>query len=67
MIDNIIVRSTWIETTVSNLIIAGILRPDEVAGYMARLCTFGNNRLARELAQSWLILQNHYEKDWCLN
>ena len=50
-----------IETTCSNLAMAGLLLPPEVATYMSSLHSYTDNQLAEVLAESRLQLDNYYE------
>lgn len=61
------VRDRAIETTCSNLIMAGLLKPCEVAGYLAILHSYNNSQLAKVLCCSRALLDGHLERDWNLN
>jgi len=61
------VRDQAIETICSNLIMAGLLFPCEVAKYMKSLCVLNNLQLAEELCESRLALDRHLAKVWFLN
>ena len=54
-------RDKAIETTCSNLIMAGLLLPSEVASYMSTLHSYNDSQLAGGLAESRLQLDNYYE------
>lgn len=54
-------------TTCSNLIMAGILKPVEVPKLMASLLSYSKDDLAMILCTSRQLYDNHLENDWCLN
>lgn len=53
-------RDRLIDTTISNLVMAGILLTPEVAKYMAHLGTLTDDELARQLVGSKRLLDRHY-------
>jgi len=55
-------RDRTIDSTISNLVMAGALLPPEVARYMARLGTLNDNELAKQLLSSRQLLDGHYEQ-----
>jgi len=55
-------RDRTIDSTISNLVMAGALLPPEVARYMARLGTLNDNELARQLLSSRQLLDVHYKQ-----
>ena len=54
-------RDKAIETTCSNLIMAGLLLPPEVATYMSTLHSYNDSQLALALVESRLQLDSYYE------
>jgi len=61
------VRDRAIETTCSNLIMAGVLLPSEAGKYMSRLTRMNDIELAQTLLRSRLLWDNHLEHHWNLN
>ena len=61
------VRDQAIETTCSNLIMAGLLLPKEVAGFMCQVTSYADLELAEILCHSRLLLDNYLEHCWNLN
>ena len=59
------VRDKAIHTTCSNLIMAGILLPSDVAGYMADITHLDNWQLAEQLIASRQLYDNNLEQ--CAN
>ena len=55
-------RDRTIDSTTSNLVMAGALLPPEVAKYIAHLGTLNDNELARQLLSSRQLLDGHYEQ-----
>ena len=60
-----------VETTsliISNLIISEVLRPDEVAKFLAVLNRMDDGDLSRQLLYSKLLVNNYYsEAAFCMN
>ena len=54
-------------TTCSNLIMAGLLLPNEVLNYMMLLHTYNDTQLAEVLCASRLSWDNYLENCWVLN
>lgn len=54
-------RDKAIETTCSNLVMAGLLLPSEVTTYMSTLHSYNDSQLAEALIESRLLLDNYYE------
>jgi len=61
------VRDSAIETTVSNLVMAGYLLPGEEAKLMGKLTRMNDFELAEQLCASRLLLDQHLEICWNLN
>lgn len=61
------IRNSAIETTCSNLIMAGLLQPLEVARYMTHLTRMDNLHLAEQLCASRLLLDTYYETCFAVN
>ena len=57
------VRDRAIETTISNLVMAGLVEPEEVASYMRNLTKLSNNYLAEQMVASRLLLDKYYERN----
>ena len=57
------IRDNAIETTCSNLIMAGLLQPTEVCQYMITITKYDNIRLAFVLIESRLLLDKYYESN----
>jgi hypothetical protein len=55
-------RDQTIDATIGNLIMSGVLMPEEVARYMARLGTLNDDELARQLVGSKRLLDGHYNQ-----
>ena len=56
-----LVRDRAIDTTCSNLIMAGILPPEELSGYMANLTRLNDYELAEQLCASRILLDKYLE------
>lgn len=54
------IRDQAIETTCSNLVMAGVLLQQEVPAYMMRLAEMNDCELAEQLVESRLLLDNYY-------
>lgn len=67
MLDNPKVRDNAIEITTSNLLIAGVLTPEDVNSYMASLFRAGNYKIAQHLVYSHALLENYLRIKWNLN
>jgi len=61
------VRDRAIETTCSNLIMAGVLLPSEVGKYMSQLAGVNDIELTQQLVASRLLWNKHLEHDWNFN
>jgi len=62
-----IVRDSAIETTVSNLLMAGLLLPGEEAMFMGRLTRMNDLELTEQLRASRLLLDHYLENHWSKN
>jgi len=56
-----VTRDKAIETTISNLVQAGILLPGQVSSYMGKISKLDNYQLAEQLCASRLLLDSYYE------
>jgi len=55
------VRDKAIETACSNLLMSGVLLPEDIAGYMSQITGLNNYDLAEQLVATRLLLDNYYE------
>jgi len=56
------IRDRAIETTISNLIMAGLLERKEVPKYMACIAKYTDTELGEVLVESRLLLDGYYER-----
>ena len=61
------VRDQAIETTCSNLMMAGLLLPQEVAKYMRQIVVYNDSELAEVLCESRFLYDQHLESYWSMN
>lgn len=61
------VRDQAIETTCSNLIMAGLLLPCEVADYMSVISSYTDSQLAKVLVASRMLYDGALEGNACRN
>ena len=57
-----LLRHTAIDTTCSNLIMAGLLERKEVARYMHHISVMTDSELAEQLLESRRLLDGHYRQ-----
>ena len=55
------IRDRAIETTCANLLISGVLLPEEISRYMSQITSLNNSELAEQLCASRLLLHKYYE------
>jgi len=55
------IRDRAIETTCANLLISGVLLPEEISRYMSQITSLNDYELAEQLCASRLLLDNYYE------
>jgi len=55
------IRDRAIETTCSNSIMAGMLKPQDVSKYMAYVSALSDARLAEQLIASHQLLEEYYK------
>jgi len=56
-------RDNAIETTCSNMVMAGLLEPHEVGMFMTRLTGLDDYELGRQFCASLMLLDSYYERN----